>query len=563
MSRTLENTEDVSSEQDVLAAAAQSAIHINTADGDSEPLQLESMCMRCHETGTTTMLLVSIPHFKDLLLASFECPECGHRNSEVQFAGAYSEKGARHTLAIAKGQTALLGRQLVKSPSATVTIPELEFEIPPLTQKGVITTVEGLLSEASVALGELQPQRRAVDSAAASAIDGVIDQLKLCAAGDRDFTVVLDDPAGCSHIEPGGGPSQTQGAVCIEYYERSAQQSEAIGLSVAPQSNGAKPSGSDKGDHDGDAHSGSQRGAPNDHGQQEERAADSSWEVHHGTTGQQPVGAPGLVQRSHGTRGSGGAAAAFALKLATPEEVMELPGHCYTCGAECETRMFTTTIPHFKEVVIMSNSCDVCGYRDSEVKPGGGFSDQGRIITLKVTEQEDLRRDVIKSDSAHVSIAELDLEMSTGSLGGLITTVEGLLTAVQNSFKQMRSFHLGDSAAPDRRRLYSDFFKRLNCFANLEQPWTLVIRDPLANSFVAPLTADMADDVRLSVEDYARSPSDDEEYGIDHLKQHENADEQAERVASEAADRHDQNSGHVQWGDKSQTKRLPKDADID
>jgi hypothetical protein len=54
----------------------------------------------------------------------------------------------------------------------------------------------------------------------------------------------------------------------------------------------------------------------------------------------------------------------------------------------------------------------------------------------------------------------------------------------------------------------------------------LLCRDPLANSFVAPLTADMADDVRLSVEDYARSPSDDEEYGIDHLKQHENADEQ-------------------------------------
>ncbi len=47
--------------------------------------------------------------------------------------------------------------------------------------------------------------------------------------------------------------------------------------------------------------------------------------------------------------------------------------------------------------------------------------------------------------------------------------------------------------------------------------------DPLANSFVAPLTADMADDKRLSVEDYERSPSDDEEYGIDHLKLHEDA----------------------------------------
>lgn len=26
------------------------AIHISTADGDSEPLKLQSLCMRCHET---------------------------------------------------------------------------------------------------------------------------------------------------------------------------------------------------------------------------------------------------------------------------------------------------------------------------------------------------------------------------------------------------------------------------------------------------------------------------------------------------------------------------------
>ncbi len=38
---------------------------------------------------------------------------------------------------------------MVKSDSATVTIPELDFEIPAATQKGSITTVEGLLSDAS------------------------------------------------------------------------------------------------------------------------------------------------------------------------------------------------------------------------------------------------------------------------------------------------------------------------------------------------------------------------------------------------------------------------------
>lgn len=48
-----------------------------------------------------------------------------------------------------------------------------------------------------------------------------------------------------------------------------------------------------------------------------------------------------------------------------------------------------------------------------------------------MAEQEDLSRDVIKSDTAKVSIPQLELHITTGSLGGLITTVEGLATSVQ------------------------------------------------------------------------------------------------------------------------------------
>ena len=47
--------------------------------------------------------------------------------------------------------------------------------------------------------------------------------------------------------------------------------------------------------------------------------------------------------------------------------------------------MHNTYIPFFKEVIIMSNACDVCGYRNSEVKPGGGFSEMGRDITVQVS----------------------------------------------------------------------------------------------------------------------------------------------------------------------------------
>lgn len=53
----------------------------------------------------------------------------------------------------------------------------------------------------------------------------------------------------------------------------------------------------------------------------------------------------------------------------------------------------------------------------------------------------------------------------------------------------------------------------------------MLCRDPLANSFVAPLTEDPADDQRLVVEEFERSAEDDAEYGIDHLKK---LDEQPE-----------------------------------
>ena len=56
-----------------------------------------------------------------------------------------------------------------------------------------------------------------------------------------------------------------------------------------------------------------------------------------------------------------------------------------------------------QDVILMCDSCDVCGYKSSEIKGGGAISEQGRLITVQVTEQEDLRRDVIKADSAVVS----------------------------------------------------------------------------------------------------------------------------------------------------------------
>lgn len=75
-------------------------------EGDEREMhEIESLCMRCHEQvgdsesrnmqfvlirdpqGTTRLLLTSIPYFKEIVVSSFRCDQCGHRDTEIQSAG--------------------------------------------------------------------------------------------------------------------------------------------------------------------------------------------------------------------------------------------------------------------------------------------------------------------------------------------------------------------------------------------------------------------------------------------------------------------------------------------
>lgn len=77
-------------------------------------------------------------------------------------------------------------------------------------------------------------------------------------------------------------------------------------------------------------------------------------------------------------------------------EIMTFPANCSHCNAPSETNMHVMDIPHFKEVVIMATNCQQCGYKSNEVKAGGPISPQGKRITLKITDPEDLSRDILK-----------------------------------------------------------------------------------------------------------------------------------------------------------------------
>ncbi|KAK2969126.1 hypothetical protein RJ640_017241 [Escallonia rubra] len=115
---------------------------------------------------------------------------------------------------------------------------------------------------------------------------------------------------------------------------------------------------------------------------------------------------------------------------------------------ECSLPIFPS---YFQEVIVMASSCDGCGYRNSELKPGGCIPAKGKKVTVRVTNIGDLSRDVIKSDTAGVSIPETDLELGSGILGGQVTTIEGLITKISEGLERVHGFTFGDSIDDNRR----------------------------------------------------------------------------------------------------------------
>jgi zinc finger protein len=137
-------------------------------------------------------------------------------------------------------------------------------------------------------------------------------------------------------------------------------------------------------------------------------------------------------------------------------------------------------------------------------------------------------RDCLKADSAMVMLPELDLELSHGTLGGLYTTVEGLLNKILVQLTASNPFSMGDSthlhhsasgAPSETRAKFEEFLSTLESFTRgLKMPFTLILRDPLGNSFVsAPLGSFLPPeaDENLTLEEFERSYEENDEFGTD------------------------------------------------
>ncbi|KAI3323850.1 zinc finger protein zpr1 [Xylariaceae sp. AK1471] len=455
--------ESIGQKVDHIAPSTNGAAGLRDDDNDKVVEQIESLCMNCHENGTTRMLLTSIPYFREVILMSFRCDHCNFSNSEIQSAGTIQPKGSSYLLRLT--DMADFERTVVKADTAVVKFIELDVEVPP--GRGQLTNVEGLLSTVINDLELGQEARKEQMPEIYEKVAQIITKGRAMLAGEAfPFRVSVDDPAGNSWISPnmrdGVGKWEKRD------YVRTPEQNEALGLAATDES----------------------------------------------------------------------AANGVENEEIVPDQVYEFPAHCPGCMHACTTRMTMVDIPHFKAVVLMSTACNDCGYKSNDVKTGGEIPPLGQRITLKVESEDDLARDILKSETCALECPELNLSVNPGTLGGRFTTVEGLLTQIRDDLRS-QIFETGsgggDSLASNERETWNQFFDGLDVAIKGEKPFTIILSDPLASSYIQKTVDPDQDDRQMTIEDYTRTEEEEEDLGLKDMKTEGYEEGHAKEVAAAAA----------------------------
>ncbi|KAL8731608.1 MAG: hypothetical protein Q9166_003296 [cf. Caloplaca sp. 2 TL-2023] len=474
--------------------------------------RIESLCINCEENGETRLFLTKIPFFREIIITSFSCDHCGFDNTDVQSAGQIQEHGAKYTLEVTELDD--MERQIVKSDIAVLRLETLDIEVP--SGRGRLTNIEGVVCDILKDLEAGQRKRKKEDPELWQKIDDLVQPLlKMALNQNFPFTITLDDPSGNSWIEPSS--KDNAGKYQKSDYPRTPEQNAALGLGEAPP-----------------------LPQENSNGNAESNSGLTAHVVPQIPTTTNPDDKDAL------------------------EDVDILAGHSYSLPTPCpgctkpaHLNLQLLNIPYFKQVVVSAVMCLNCNYRSSDVKTGGEIPRLGKRIYLDVREPLDLQRDILKSETCYLKIEEVDVEVAPGTMGGRFTTVEGLLTQIRDDTRGTvfdtddEEGAGGDSMPEEKRKAWTAFFDRIDKAIKGELQYTILLEDPLGNSYVQNPWAPKPDS-RLREEEYVRSKEVEDDLGLSDMKT--KMGEGGEYVREEFGDRYGNTGAGGKENEKDEKK---------
>ena len=179
--------------------------------------------------------MVKIPYFKEVVVSALTCDHCGYKTSDVKTGGEVPEKGKRHTLRVNTIKD--LSRDVLKSESAVMHIPECDIEMEAGTMGGRFTTIEGVLMQLR---SDLRKVVHGDDESESFAGDGMqwkkreewtefFGKLDKAIACEMKFTCIMEDPLANSYIQSLTAP-EPDPQLHEEDYVRTAEEMESLGL---------------------------------------------------------------------------------------------------------------------------------------------------------------------------------------------------------------------------------------------------------------------------------------------------------------------------------------------
>ncbi|USW56681.1 Putative Zinc finger, ZPR1-type, ZPR1, A/B domain, ZPR1, zinc finger domain-containing protein [Septoria linicola] len=230
--------------QGLVGADASAAPQGNNVDQEDDIVENQvysfpASCPGCTRPCATNMKMVNIPFFKQVVLMSTVCEHCGYRSNEVKTGGAVPEKGRKITLKVSTKED--LARDILKSESAALSCPELQLRVEPGTMGGRFTTVEGIMTNIRKDLraqafgledGDAELPEGAGDSMATDSKkqwDNFFELLTQAIEGQKEFTLVLEDPLAGSYVQSLTAP-EPDPKLELQDYTRTAEEEEDLGL---------------------------------------------------------------------------------------------------------------------------------------------------------------------------------------------------------------------------------------------------------------------------------------------------------------------------------------------
>ncbi|KAL1971344.1 hypothetical protein VTN77DRAFT_296 [Rasamsonia byssochlamydoides] len=451
-------SENASEKQGQTGSQFQKIGEVVERDDDTGLVQVESLCMNCHENGTTKLLLIRVPFFRDIILESFECPHCYFKDNSVKSADQIQPLGSKYTLVVENEED--LQRQVIKSDTAIFRLETLDLEMP--KGESQLTNVEGILLKIHTSLESEQPLRRIQAPELYNALEPIIEKIgQMLNREAFPFTISLDDPTGNSWIAPTthdkGNKYKRQD------YRRTHEQNEQLGIAADPEAirNEAPTMIQSAGDP-------------------------ADLDIIDGKVYSLPAECPGCTK----------ACVVNMQKVSIPhfKDVFIWSTVCDHCGYrtnEVKTggaipekgRRITLKVERIEDLsrdILKSDTCALYSEElDMSVQPG---TLGGRFTTV-----EGLLTEV--RDQLHGQIFDIDDTAHTG----------------------------GDSMSTSDKETWTRFFDRLDAAIKGELKFVVTLEDPLANSYVQSL-CDPGPDPQIHIEEYTRTDEEEDELGLKDMK---------------------------------------------